>query len=144
MISNAYLRIFGSSPGVREVLVGIYTDIGGHEALVPVVDDFYDRVLADPELAAFFRGTNVARLKGLQVEFFAAALGGPDEYRGRSMKDVHRGRGITAHQFGLVAAHLREALSAAGVPGETVDSIIGTIAPLADDIVSPTATGRAR
>ena len=38
---------------------------------------FYGRVLADDELAGFFTGTNMARLKGKQVEFFAAALGGP-------------------------------------------------------------------
>ena len=60
----------------------IYTQIGGHEALAAVVADFYDRVLADDELAGFFTGTNMAKLKGRQVEFFAAALGGPDPYTG--------------------------------------------------------------
>lgn len=117
-----------------------YTEIGGQEALIPVVDDFYDRVVADPELAEFFRGTNLSRLKGMQVEFFAEALGGPAEYRGRAMRDVHRGLGITPHQFGLVATHLHDALSAAGLPPETVDAVMSTIAPLAADIVSPGTT----
>ncbi|TNC19241.1 group I truncated hemoglobin [Amycolatopsis alkalitolerans] len=117
----------------------IYEEIGGQEALIAVVDDFYDRVLADPALAVFFTGTTMPRLKGMQVEFFAAALGGPDEYRGRSMKDVHRGRGIGQEHFNLVAKYLVEALSAAGVPQPTVDTIIGAIAPLADDIVSSSA-----
>jgi hemoglobin len=31
--------------------VSIYEAIGGEPALVAVVDDFYDRVLADPPLA---------------------------------------------------------------------------------------------
>jgi hemoglobin len=114
----------------------IYEEIGGQEALIAVVDDFYDRVLADPELEAFFRGTVMPRLKGMQVEFFAAALGCPDEYHGRSMKDVHRGRGIAQRHFDLVATHLTDALAGAGVPPETVRTIIGMIAPLADDIVS--------
>lgn len=56
----------------------IYQQIGGGEALEAVVEDFYARVLADEELAGFFSGTNMARLKGKQVEFFAAALGGPE------------------------------------------------------------------
>ncbi|TVT20985.1 group 1 truncated hemoglobin [Amycolatopsis acidiphila] len=120
-------------------MTSIYEQIGGQEALIAVVDDFYDRVLADPELAVFFKGTNMPRLKGMQVEFFAAALGGPDEYRGRSMKEVHRGRGIAQRHFDLVAKHLIDALSGAGVPQETVDTIIGAIAPLADDIVSTSA-----
>jgi hemoglobin len=52
------------------------------------------------------------------------------------MKDVHRGRGIAQQHFDLVAKHLIDALSGAGVPGETVDTIIGAIAPLSEDIVS--------
>ncbi|GAA3532351.1 group 1 truncated hemoglobin GlbN [Amycolatopsis ultiminotia] len=114
-----------------------YDEIGGQEALITVVDDFYARVLADPDLAPFFRGTNLPRLKGMQVEFFAAALGGPDEYRGRTMKDVHRGRGIEQRHFDLVAKYLTEALQAAGVPQPMVDTILGAVAPLAEDIVAP-------
>jgi hemoglobin len=120
-------------------VTSVHERIGGQEALIAVVDDFYERVLGDPELAVFFNGTNMPRLKGMQVEFFAAALGGPDEYGGRTMKDVHRGRGIGQHHFDLVAGHLTAALTAAGVPDETVDTIIGTIAPLAGDIVSSSA-----
>ena len=120
-------------------MANIYEQIGGQEALITVVDDFYKRVLADPELAVFFNGSNMPRLRGMQVEFFAAALGGPSEYGGRSMKEVHRGRGIAQDHFNLVAGHLTEALLAAGVPGETTGAIIGAIAPLSADIVSPTA-----
>ncbi|WP_020658136.1 group I truncated hemoglobin [Amycolatopsis benzoatilytica] len=115
----------------------IYEQIGGEEALVAVVDDFYVRVLADPDLAPFFVGTSLPRLKGMQVEFFAVALGGPHEYRGRTMKEVHRGRGIEQRHFDLVAKYLIEALLAAGVPQPVVDQIVGAVAPLADDIVAP-------
>lgn len=118
----------------------IYDRIGGHEAIEVAVDDFYVRVLADDELAGFFAGTNMNRLKGKQVEFFAAALGGPQPYAGAPMKQVHQGRGITMHHFGLVAAHLADALAAAGVPPETVTEILGAIAPLAPEI----ATGDAK
>ena len=115
----------------------IYEEIGGQEALVAVVDDFYDRVLADPELATFFTGVNLRRLKGMQVEFFAGALGGPDQYHGRTMQEVHHGRGIAQNHFDRVAAHLHDALTAAGVPADTAGTIISTVAPLAADIVSP-------
>jgi hemoglobin len=115
----------------------IYDTIGGDTALVAVVDDFYDRVLADPELAGFFAGTSMARLKGRQVEFFAAALGGPLPYDGASMRDAHRGRGIGQRHFDLVAGHLVAALTAAGVPDATVGQILAAVAPLAGEIVSP-------
>lgn len=114
----------------------IYETIGGEEALTKVVDDFYERVLADTELAGFFSGTNMSRLKGRQVEFFAAALGGPHPYSGLSMKDAHRGRGIGQKHFDLVVGYLVESMGAAGVPQSTVDEILGALAPLAGDIVS--------
>ena len=117
----------------------IYHRIGGHEAIEAVVEDFYVRVLADDQLSGFFTGTNMNRLKGKQVEFFAAALGGPEPYTGASMKQVHQGRGIAMHHFSLVAGHLADALAAAGVPSETVTEILGAIAPLAAEIATADA-----
>ena len=116
--------------------ISVYDKIGGYEAIEVVVEDFYVRVLADDELSGFFTGANMSRLKGRQVEFFAAALGGPEPYTGAPMKQVHQGRGITMHHFGLVAGHLGDALTAAGVPAKTVTEILGAIAPLAADIAS--------
>lgn len=114
----------------------IYDRVGGHEAIEVVVEDFYVRVLADDQLSGFFTGTNMNRLKGKQVEFFAAALGGPEPYTGAPMKQVHQGRGINMYHFNLVAGHLSEALAAAGVSPATVTEIIGAIAPLAPEIAS--------
>ncbi|MEX3649769.1 group 1 truncated hemoglobin [Mycolicibacterium porcinum] len=85
--------------------------------------------------AAFFTGTNMARLKGKQVEFFAA-LGGPVAYSGAPMRQVHQGRGITMHHFNLVAGHLGDSLAEAGVPEGLVGQIIAAIAPLADEIAT--------
>ncbi len=118
----------------------IYHRIGGYRALEVVVEDFYCRVLDDDHLAGFFAGTNMNRLKGKQVEFFAAALGGPEPYTGASMKQVHQGRGITVHHFNLVAGHLTDSLCAAGVPETTIAEILGAIAPLAADIAPDHAT----
>jgi hemoglobin len=116
--------------------ISIHDAIGGYEAIEIVVEDFYTRVLADDQLSGFFAGSNMNRLKGKQVEFFAAALGGPEPYTGAPMKQVHQGRGIMMSHFALVAGHLTDSLSAAGVPPATIDDIIGAIAPLAADIAS--------
>ncbi len=114
----------------------IYDAIGGEPALAAVVDDFYMRVTGDPGLAGFFAGTNMAKLKGRQVEFFAAALGGPHTYTGVTMRQAHRGRGIGQEHFDLTAGHLIAALRTAGVPDETINHITGLIGPLAEEIVS--------
>lgn len=116
--------------------VNIYEAIGGEPALVAVVDDFYGRLLSDGQLAAFFTGVNMPKLKGRQVEFFAAALGGPDLYQGASMRQVHAGRGISQADFDRVAFHLAGALADAGVPPEIITEISAAILPLSGDIVS--------
>jgi hemoglobin len=116
--------------------VSTYEMMGGEPAVVAVVDDFYERVLADPQLAAFFAGANMPKLKGRQVEFFAAALGGPDVYQGGSMRQAHVGRGIGQADFDKVAFHLVNALAAAGVPAGTIAQIAAAITPLANEIVS--------
>jgi len=98
-------------------------------------------VLADAEVAGFFTGTTMSRLKARQVEFFGAALGGPQPYQGAPMRQVHQGRGIQQRHFDLVADHLVDALTAAGVDESTVGEIVAVVAPLAGDIVStPGAT----
>jgi hemoglobin len=114
--------------------VSIYDRVGGYEGLEVVVEDFYDRVLADNRLSSFFAGTNMNRMKGKSTEFFSATLGGPDPYTGLPMKQAHQGRGITMEHFDLVVGHLHDSLVAAGVPAETAAEILGVIAPLAVDI----------
>lgn len=106
-----------------------------------IVEYFYARVLGDDQLQKFFAGANMSRLKGRQAEFFATALGGPGPYTGAPMKHVHQGRGITMHHFNLVAGHLADALTAAGVPSQTVTETLGIVAPLAPEIASGATTG---
>jgi hemoglobin len=114
----------------------LYDKIGGYVALEVIDEDFYCRVLDDDHLSNFFAGSDMKRLKDKQVEFFAAALGGPEPYTGAPMKHVHKGRGITIHHFNLLAGHLEDSLCAAGVPPETIAEILAAIAPLAADIAS--------
>ena len=121
---------------MNQGVASIYSRIGGYEAIEGVVEDFYDRVLADDELSGFFTGTNMGRLRGKQTEFFAAALGGPESYTGPPMKQVHQGRGIAMHHFDLVVQHLANALTTAGVPANTTGQILAAIAPLAPEIAS--------
>ncbi len=78
----------------------------------------------------------MTRLKGRQVEFFAAALGGPLPYTGASIRDAHQGRAIAQRHFDLVAGHLVASLVASGVPDVTVTQIISAVAPLASEIVT--------
>ena len=115
--------------------MSVFEEIGGQPAVNAVVDDFYDRVLKDPLLEPYFDGIDMERLRQHQRAFIATALGGPTEYRGRSMGEAHAGVGVTGEAFDSVVVHLTEALAAAGVPGETIDRIGQILSPLRGEVV---------
>ena len=120
----------------RPGAASLYEQIGGHDALEVVVEDFYCRVLDDDHLAGFYAGSNMRCVKARQVEFLSAVLGGPGPYTGTPMRQVHEGRGITMHHFAMVAAHLADSLCAAGLHSDTITEILRAIAPLAGDVAS--------
>ena len=62
----------------------LFERIGGEQMIAEVADDFYNRVLTDPELKSFFRNTSMDKLRCMQREFFSAALDGPITYTGKS------------------------------------------------------------
>jgi len=117
----------------------LFEKIGGHDALEVVVEDFYCRVLDDDHLSSFYAGADMKRVKAKQVEFLTSVLGGPGAYTGRPMRQAHEGRGITMHHFAMVAAHLADSLSAAGLHPDTITEILHAVAPLAGEIASDNA-----
>jgi hemoglobin len=111
-------------------------ELGGPEAVELVVAAFYEKVMADPLLKGYFRGVQMSKLYKNQADFFCAALGQPDAYRGRDMRTVHAGMNIGDAEFDAVAVHLSNALSECGVGKAHVDQVIGLIAPLRADVVT--------
>jgi hemoglobin len=112
----------------------LFERIGGKQMIAEVVDDFYDRVLADPELKPFFRNSSIDKLRSMQREFFGAALDGPITYTGKPLSHVHHGRGITKHHFTLFVNHLLDTLRDRGINDQDVTDIINRISTYADEI----------
>ncbi|GAB3416638.1 group I truncated hemoglobin [Flindersiella endophytica] len=117
----------------------IFDQIGGPDAVALAVDDFYARVLADPSLTGYFDDAQLDKLKTHQRAFFATALGGPQEYRGRSMDEAHAGLDITPAAFDSVVGHLVATLQSLSVPDEIIGQIGAALLPLKEEIVSTAA-----
>lgn len=102
--------------------------------ITTMIPAFYARVLADPELAPFFKHATLEKLRTMQHEFFSMALGGPVSYTGRSLSHTHHGRGISKHHFGLFIGHLLETLLDIGVTKEETNEVINTINTYANEV----------
>lgn len=116
--------------------MSIYDHIGGAASVAAAVDDFYARVMADPDLSGYFDDVDVNRLKGHQRSFIAAAIGGPEVYDGHPMAEAHADLKITPEAFAKVVDHLVATLSGLGVDEETITAIGGKLAPLEGEIVT--------
>ncbi len=113
----------------------LYRRLGGHEPLAAVVDAFSRRVAADHELARYFTAVDFEGLRRHQVAFLAAAFGGPQAYRGPTLRQAHRGLGITAHHFALFVEHLAGALATCDVPPALRAEVLEQIAALSGEVV---------
>jgi hemoglobin len=109
--------------------------IGGAETVATLVDAFYDRVLADPDLAPFFEHADLPKLLEMQRLVFSMALGGPDSYVGRSLAHAHRGRGISREHFQKFVDHLFETLEEYELTETERHDMIGRINTYSSDIL---------
>jgi hemoglobin len=113
-----------------------YERVGGADAVTTVVQLFYERVLADPELSGYFTGVDISRLKRHQVLLISQVLGGPAEYDGRDLRDAHAGMSITSDHYARVFGHLVAVLHDAGVEAEIIGRVGTELAGAERDIVS--------
>jgi hemoglobin len=113
----------------------LYDRIGGRDAIADLVADFYERVLADPELKPFFTSASIKRLQAMQLEFFITATGGPQTYSGLAVRDAHAGRGIGPRQLTLFVDHLVASLQTRGLDRDDIDEIVRRIGLAADDVI---------
>ena len=88
----------------------LFERIGGEQVIGQLIHEFYDRVIADPELKPFFKKVSMDKLRRMQHEFFSVAMDGPITYTGKPLSYVHHGRGITNHHFALYVGHLLDTL----------------------------------
>lgn len=94
----------------------LYERLGGAYKIATWVDDFIDRITADPRLnenphlkAANQRGS-AAGFKYLVTELTCWATGGPQTYTGRSMGDSHRHLQITEAEWDYFIDDFRQTL----------------------------------
>jgi hemoglobin len=114
----------------------LYDRLGGSDGIETVVEEFYDRVLADESLAHFFEATDTDALRDHQRAFLTMVAGGPDEYDGPDMRTAHRHLDIGEADFEKVAKHLDDALRSSGVADEDREAVMKEVAGLEDAVLN--------
>jgi len=113
----------------------LYERLGGRDAISTVVDEFYDRVVADDRLGPHFEDADMQRLRTHQTQFLVAATDGPQEYAGEGVRAAHADLDLTEAEFWAVADHLDAALAACDVPEREREQVMATVAKLEADVL---------
>lgn len=114
----------------------LFERIGGMNTIESLVDNFYKKVLEDPELKHYFKHASMDKLRKMQKEFFSTATGGPLTYSGRPLRDVHRNMAISKREFGRFTEHLLDTLKEVGVEEKESYEIISHVNLYADEITN--------
>jgi len=114
----------------------LYDKYGGFTTVNKLVQAFYGKVSESENLAPYFEGVDIQKLMDHQTKFFSEILGGPIEYTGRELKDVHAKMGITEDAFSEVAELLEETLEDMGVEEADFETIMEIVRGLKSNLVT--------
>jgi hemoglobin len=131
-VTSAMLMVSAVGGALAADAKSLYERLGGHAAVVAVVDDFTANVGADARINKFFANADMVRVKAKLVEQIGNATGGPEKYTGRSMTDVHKNMGVSDADFTALVEDLVKTLNKFKVPmkeqGELL-TILGSLKP---------------
>jgi hemoglobin len=114
----------------------LYERLGGHEGIRAVVDDFYDRLVADEEIGPFFEGSDMELLRRTQTDFLCEAAGGPETYDAAPIEEAHRHVPFTPEHIQRAVELLEESLDAFDVPEEDAEKVVGAVAAYESELLA--------
>jgi hemoglobin len=121
---------------MQNVSQTLFDKYGGVPVVTEIVRDFYKRVMRRPNLRRYFVNVPLEAVIHHQIAFVSMVLGKtPHDYSGRSMREAHRGIGVTSASFELAAQLLSDTLVSAEVEQADIDAIMAKVASLRADIV---------
>jgi hemoglobin len=120
-------------------VMSIFERLGQEQGIRAAVDDFYERVVGDPQLAHYFDGVDLRVLRGHQTALLVQVTGGPAAYSGRDLAIAHARLGITPEDFDRVVGHLVATLSSFGVSAEDIGAVGEALTAYRDEIVTAPA-----
>lgn len=114
----------------------LYERLGGAQGISRIVDDVVAGHLANPLVQTRFQNVeDLARLKKLACEFFAAGSGGPEKYTGKDMRAAHKGMNISEQEYLAVMDDIMEALGKNGIDEATRKDVLAILYSLKGEII---------
>lgn len=113
----------------------LYDELGGQAGIETIVSNFIYEIGFNEQIAAHFEETNLDRFYEKMVEHLCHISGGPCEYTGDTMIDVHTNMNITEAEFNAVVDILIQAMNRSKIPHRIQNKLLARLAPLRKEII---------
>lgn len=114
----------------------LYDELGGHDAIELVVNDFYKNVMADDRINHYFEEVNMKVQKLHQTNFLCFAFGGPNKFQGKDLRTAHSHLKLTEDDFKAVAENLIKTLKNFKIPDDKINDVMTIVASTHDDVLN--------
>lgn len=113
----------------------LFNDIGGMPVIETIVDNFIDEIGNDKIVLAHFAESDIDRFGEKLIEQLCMETGGPCQYTGDTMQQVHAGMHISESEFNRTVDLLVSAMTRAGVSHPLQNRVLKRLAPMREDII---------
>ena len=113
----------------------LYKNLGELEGITKIVEIFIYEIGESEQTLHHFEHTDIDRFREKQIEHVCALTGGPCEYTGDEMLEVHQGMNITDADFNIITNALIRALDQAKVSISDRNRLLTIIASMHSEVV---------
>jgi hemoglobin len=115
---------------------GLYLALGEQAGLRALMDDFVQRLAADPRLAAQFKEAKLDHLASQLSAQVCQLAGGPCTYQGPDMKTAHANMDVTRTHFNALVEVLQVTMDAHHIPFARQNQLLALLAPMHRDVIN--------
>ncbi len=112
-----------------------YQEFGGAPGMRSMVNDFVNRVTADPRIKGYFIHTNIPALKAALTNQFCNLEGGGCTFN-MNMHTVHQSLGVTQAAFNALANDLTITMDNHNVPMAAQNNLLAKLAAMEPQVVT--------
>jgi len=113
----------------------LYSELGEAEGIDKFVSKAVEVSHADERIAFLFEDTDDEEVIIQISDQICFLSGGPCEYEGQDMDEVHSGLEITESEFDIFVAIVIDAMEFADIPHPARNKLLALLAPMREDII---------
>ncbi len=125
-------------PTAHSVSGSLFERMGGQNTIDVLIDQFFDKVLADKRVKKFFKGVDTERLRNKEKSYWAFAFGGESEYAGKALAEAHQpllDKGLADQHFEAMMEIFNETLCEMDIHADVVQEACEIALSTRDEIL---------